>query len=213
MKFNNFLIGEETDKKTKERLTKEGKILTMWQLEDKLNKEELISDKQALSFFCPVYFAGQLIVEQLLKKRDEHDEMILFPLPSIEDPKRIEVGLEQMKILGIKNPEGKLKTLDNGKKALRTFSILPGIEGVFSDKEYPFIAWEAVQLACFSIVPKPWLNGGDPYNDTYKFPGEDEFSPFWRIPPWKEFQKMRPDLADNFKETPQGIVKVDFGGM
>lgn len=212
MKFNQY-IKEQTAEQKKIKISKEGIVGTMWQLEDKLKKQGFLNDNVSLAFFCPVYFAGQVIVKQLLEKKDEHGEVILFPLPSIKNHQRIQIGLEQMRILGIENPEKLLKKLDGGAVALRCFSTLPGIEGIVSGKVYEYIAWEAVQLAAFQIVPNKWLNAGDPYNQSYRFPGEDGFSPYWRIPPWKEFQKMRPDLAKSFKETPQGIVKTDFSGM
>ncbi len=213
MNFTHFLH-EETAEELKIKHTKQGDILTMWQLEDRLKADGMIRDDQALAFFCPVYFAGQLIVKALLDKKDEHGEVIVFSLPSISNPARIEVGLEQMRVLGIKDPEKHLKK-QHGTKKLRCYSILPGIEGVASDEadDYKWIAWEAVQLSCCSIVPKSWVNEGDPYNTSYRFPGEDGYSPFWRIPTFDEFMKMRPGLAKSFKKTKEGIIKTDFTGM
>ena len=179
--------------------TKEGKIPSMWQLEEQLKEEGHIQDNQALTFYCPIYFGGQPMVKALLDVKDEYGQMLLFPLPAIEDEARVKVGLREMKRLGIEKPEQYLSFDDKTKKkALRCYSILPGYEGIASPVKYGFIGYEAVQLASFSIVPKEWVNGGDPYNQTYKFPGEKEYSPYWRIPPFKEFKKLRPDLAKGF---------------
>jgi len=150
------------------------------------------------------------MVNRLLDEKDEQGELILFPLPAITDPDRIKVGLKQMELLGIPNPENYLKKTKKGEKAFPTYSSLPGIEGIGSGKRYEYIANEFVQLGCFQIVPKEWLNAGDPVNQTYKFPGEDGYSPFWRVPSFEEFKKMRPKLADGYKETDKGVIKVDF---
>jgi len=212
MKLSNLFEDTTTiATKYKEKISKNHKIFTMWQLEDKLKKEGLLPKGLSISFFCPVYFAGQKKVEALLNKMDEHGELILFSLPSIEDPNRIKVGLNEMKRLGIKNPQSHLKKLKNGNLALRTYSELPGIEGVGNDDQfYEFVAYEAVQLGAFQIVPTQWLNAGDPYNQSYKFPGEKGYSPYWRVPPFDEFKKMRPDLVKGFKETNDGIIKTNF---
>lgn len=183
-------------------------IQTMWQLEAKLKKDNLLHEGQALAFFCPVYFAGQLIVKQLLDKKDEQGELIMFPLPKITDKKRIEFGLKQMKLLGISNPESLLEDSDKVDwKALPLYSSLPGIEGVGSEQTYDYIATEFVQLGAFQIVPKDWINQGDPINETYKFPGEKGYSPYWRVPPFEELKGIRENLWDNYKETSQGIVR------
>jgi len=217
MKLNDIQVLTEATAnaatKHKDKISKNHKIQTMWQLEAKLKKDGLLTEKLALAFFCPVYFAGQLKVKALLDKKDEHGEMIMFPLPAIEDKARIKIGLSEMKRLGIKDPE-KLLNEEDGVKSLPTYSELPGIEGVGSDKQfYEFVAYEAVQLGAFQLVPKAWLNGGDPYNQSYKFPGEKGYSPYWRVPPFKEFKKMRPKLADMFEEKDGEITKVDFSGM
>lgn len=194
----------------KDKISKDHTIQTMWQLEAKLKKDGFLVKGLALAFFCPVYFAGQKKVKALLDKKDEHGEMIIFPLPPIGNQARIKIGLDEMERLGIKNPKQHLITR-KGKKLLPTYSELPGIEGVGSDKQfYEYIAYEAVQLGAFQLVPKAWLNEGDPYNQSYKFPGEKGYSPYWRIPPFKEFQKIRPKMAKGFEKTSDGIIKIDF---
>lgn len=192
----------------KKSLTKKHVYPTMWQLEERLTKEGKINNKQALAFFCPVYFPGQKIVKRLLDVIDEQGEKMLFTLPIIKNPQRIKVALAEMKRLGISNPQQYI-VKKKGEDGIPIYSSLPGVEGVGSGRIYEYIGWEAVMLTAFQIVPKEWLNGGDPYNQSYKFPGEQGYSPYWRIPPYKEFQKMRPDLADNFKKTDEGLVKVD----
>lgn len=178
-------------------------IPTMWRLEARLRESGHLRKGLSLTFFCPVYFAGQLIVDALLNKEDEHGEKLLFSLPSIVDSERIQIGLAQMLSLGIKDPERHLKRVqkgkDKGKLALRCYSSLPGIEGVGSAINYPHIAQEAVQLGAFMLVPDEWVNQGDPYNQSYRFPGEEGYSPYWRVPPFNEFRKMRPKLAADFK--------------
>ncbi|PCI28710.1 hypothetical protein COB55_03520 [Candidatus Wolfebacteria bacterium] len=184
-------------------------IKTMWQIEEQYKKKGWLPKGLQLTFFCPVYMPGEIQVTQLLKKRDSNDELILFPLPVISDQSRIKTGLDYMEQkLQITNPK---KYLKDGE--LPTYSSLPGIEGVGSDHFYDFIAYEAVQLGCFSIVPSHQVNTGDPYNESYRFPGESGYSPFWRIPPFEEFQKMRPDLSKMFKKTDEGIIKVKFPKM
>ena len=198
-------------KKIKEELNRSHMIPTMWQLEDRLKREGKIFKGQALVFFCPVYFHGQKIVTYLLERFDEHGEKLLFPLPIITDEIRIKIGLKQMESLGISNPKQYLKKKDKApnkdKIGLVTYSTLPGIEGVHNNK-YEFIANEFVQLGAFQIVPNEWVNQGDPVNETYRFPGEDGYSPYWRIPTFEEFKKLRPDLAKGYKKTSEGIVKV-----
>lgn len=186
--------------KTIQEKLKTNTILSWWQLEEKLRKAGDMNQKQALAFFCPVYFAGQFIVKKLLDERDEHGEMLIFPLPTIYNPQRIEVGIKQMEALGIKNPERLLANDPENGKGLKTFSSLPGIEGANTDHNYEYIAYEAVQLGAFQIVPKRWLNAGDPYNDSYRFPGEEGYSPYWRIPKAEEFAKMRPDMFSSWKK-------------
>ena len=203
------LSAEKSIKKKREK----GDILSWWQLEADLKKQGLINNKQALSFFCPVYFAGQLIVKKLLNEHDEYGEMIIFPLPSIYNPQRIEVGLKQMETLGIKNPERLLKNDPKKGKGLKTFSSLHGIEGANCDNNYEYIGYEDVQLGAFQIVPKKWLNAGDPYNDSYRFPGEDGYSPYWRIPTYKEFGKMRPDMISEWKKKGGSYVKKSHDPM
>jgi len=191
----------------KEEINTSHDILTMWQLEKKLKSEGKIAEGQSLVFFCPVYFPGQKIVEALLNREDEHGEKMLFPLPMIKDTERVKVGLEQMKSLGIENPEQYItEDKKKGGKGLLTYSSIPGIEGVHNEK-YEYIANEFVQLGAFQIVPNEWVNQGDPINDTYKIPGEEGYSPYWRIPSFEEFKKLRPDLAKNYKETDEGIIK------
>lgn len=186
--------------RAKEQLKKDGKILSMWQLEDKLKRDGLLVKGQALAFFCPVYFAGQLMVRALLNKKDEQGELVLFSLPSISNEARVQLGLEQMRRLGIKDPERYLK-----KGKLRLYSSLPGVEGVGSGLPPAYIQQEFVQLAAFQIVPEAWLNAGDPVNETYRFPGETGYSPYWRVPPFDKFKKMRPKLAKKFRKTAEGI--------
>lgn len=190
--------GDENAVVVKKKMTRQRKIASWWHIEQKLRKEGLITDEQALAFFCPVYFAGQKKVKALLNQIDEHGEKLMFPLPTITNPQRVEVGLRQMRRLGIKNPESLLKKMMDGQRGLRTYSELPGIEGYEGGKAPEWVGYEAVQLAAFQIVPKRWLNAGDPYNQTYRFPGEDGYSPYWRIPSPKEFAKMRPKLAKGF---------------
>lgn len=197
---------EPAPKSIKEK-RKKGEILSWWQLENKLRKQGYLNKKQALSFFCPVYFAGQLIVKKLLDEYDEHGELMLFPLPTIYNPQRIEIGLKQMQALGIKNPERLLANDPEEGKGLKTFSSLPGIEGANCDNDYEYIGYEAVQLGAFQIVPKKWLNAGDPYNDSYRFPGEEGYSPYWRIPSYKEFKKMRPDMITDWKKKDGSYVR------
>ena len=197
---------EESATKSIKNRRAEGKIPSWWQLEGRLKKEGLIVEGQALAFFCPVYFAGQKIVKKLLDEKDEHGEGIIFPLPKIYNAQRVEVGLKQMRALGIKNPERLLHKSPKKGLGLRTYSSLPGIEGANLGLDYEYIGYEAVQLGAFQIVPVRWLNAGDPYNDSYRFPGETGYSPYWRIPSYKEFQDMRPDMAKNWKKTPGGIV-------
>lgn len=189
---------EPTADKVKRRMLKAKTMPTWWQIEKKLRAEGLITDDQALAFFCPVYFAGQKKVVALLDKVDEHGEKLMFSLPTITNPQRIEVGLRQMRRLGIKRPEKHLKRMRGGGLGLRTYSELPGIEGYEGGKAPEWVGFEAVQLAAFQIVPKRWLNAGDPYNQSYRFPGEDGYSPYWRIPTLREFTKMRPKLAADF---------------
>jgi len=177
-------------------------IPTMWKLEARLRASGHLHDGLSLTFFCPVYFAGQMIVEALLDKTDENGELLVFSLPSITDPERIQIGLAQMLSLGIKDPERHLKRIkkgkDKGKLALRCYSMLPGIEGVGSAINYAHIGQEAVQLGAFMLVPDEWVNEGDPYNKSYRFPGEVGYSPYWRIPPFNEMRKIRPKLAADF---------------
>ena len=186
-------------------------VPTMWQLEARLRASGHLRKGLALAFFCPVYFAGQKIVEALLDKEDEHGEKIIFSLPPITNPARIQVGLDQMRRLGIENPEQHLKKITKGKHegelGLRTYSSLPGIEGVGSGRTYGYIGQEAVQLGAFMLVPEEWINEGDPYNQSYRFPGEEGYSPYWRIPSFKEFSKMRPKLAADFRSTSKGVVR------
>jgi len=192
----------------KDELSKNHTIKTMWQVEAQLKKEGLITKDQALAFFCPIYFPGQTIVKKLLDVKDEHGETMLFPLPKITDEARIKTAFNQMERLGIKNPDKFLaKDKKSGKMGVAMYSTLPGIEGVASGHLYEYIAYEAVQLSALQIVPKRWLNTGDPYNDSYRFPGEDGFSPYWRIPPFEEFKKIRSDLASGFKDTDEGLIK------
>jgi len=193
--------------KLKEDLNVNHHISTMWQLEDKLKKEGKIVEGQSLVFFCPVHFPGQSIVDSLLNEKDEHGEKILFPLPRITDKDRIKVAFDQMRSLGIASPETYITEDEKtGKKGLLTYSTLPGIEGVHNNK-YEYIANEFVQLGAFQIVPNEWVNEGDPINETYRFPGEDGYSPYWRIPPFEELKKLRPDLVKHYEETDQGIIK------
>ena len=91
---------------------------------------------------------------------------------------------------------------------LRTYSHLPGIEGIGSGHMYEYIATEFVQIAAFQIVPKHWVNAGDPVNQTYRFPGEDGYSPYWRVPSFAETKKMRPDLAKGYVKTKEGLVRT-----
>jgi len=192
----------------KKHLVETNTIKTMWQMDNYLKSNNLITSAQALAFYCPVYFSGQRIVQYLLNKKDEQDELMLFPLPAITEPERIKHMYVQMKRLGISNPERFLKKdKKTGKMGMITYSSLPGVEGVGSGHLYEYIAHEFVQLGAFQIVPKEWLNAGDPVIGTYRFPGELGYSPYWRIPTWKEFKSLRPDLAKNFKETNKGIVK------
>lgn len=213
----NLMEGKEekplSAKDSIQKKREDGDILSWWQLEDKLRKQGYINKNQAMSFFCPVYFAGQLIVKKLLDEHDEHGEMIMFPLPTIYNPQRIEVGLKQMKALGIKNPEKLLKNDPEKGKGLKTYSNLPGIEGANCDNDYEYIGYEAVQLGAFQIVPKKWLNAGDPYNDSYRFPGEKGYSPYWRIPTYAEFKKMRPDMAKGWKKKGGELIKKDHEPM
>lgn len=181
-------------------------ILSWWQLEDKLKKEGTIKKGQALAFFCPVYFAGQEFVKRLDGIKDETGETLVFPLPSIDNPQRIETGLEMMKLLGIKNPE-KVGLNEDGH--LKTYStLIGGFEGIFRPEgSYEWQAYEAVQLGAFQIVPIKWLNAGDPYNTSYKIPGEEGYSPYWRIPTYEEFDEIRPDLAKSWKKGNKGWAK------
>jgi len=185
--------------KIKDKLLHDDDIRNMWQLKKDLEERKLIAKGQALSFFCPVYFAGQRIVEALLDRFDEHGEKLLFTLPIITDKKRINIGLKQMKSLDIKNPSQYLRKNDKGVVGLPIYSSLPGIEGVHNQK-YEYIAKEFVQIGAFQIVPKEWLNQGDPINESYRFPGEDGYSPYWRIPSIEELKELRPDLAKNIKK-------------
>jgi len=214
-KISSMITAEEDWPAKKKRLerSKNHKIKTWWQLEDKLTKEGLLNDDLKLSYFCPVYFAGQQMVRALLDLSDEHSgEKLLFALPSISDKKRVEFGIKQMKLIGIDDPEQYLVTKD-GKKNLLCYSSLPGIEGVAGPNQPEYVAYEAVQLGAFSIVPERWLNAGLPFNESYKFPGEEGYSPYWRIPPFEEFKKVRPDLAKGWKETEDGWIKKNFKGM
>ena len=198
---------------TKMNLFKSHVIPTMWQLKDRLQQEGYIGSDQCLAFFCPVYFAGQKIVEKLLWEKNEEDEVLVFPLMTITDQKRVHVGIEQMKLLGIKNPESKLENVKMGKesmKGLPLYSTLIGSEGVGSGRIYCHIAHEFVQLGCFQIVPKKWMNWGDPLNQSYKFPGEEGYSPYWRVPTFEEFKGLAPKMAMRYKETANGIIKTDF---
>ena len=192
---------EEIEEKERTVLTEA--VPVWWELDKKLRAEGKLHDGQQLSFFCPVYFAGQRIVKLFLDRKDEHGEMVVFSLPSITNPERIKVGLEQMHRLGIEEPEKYIEDKD-GKKALPLYSALPGIEGVGSGRLYPWIGWEAVMLTAFQIVPDDWVNAGDPYTESYKFPGEAGYSPYWRIPPPEEFKEMRSDLYSNFTQKEDG---------
>ena len=140
-----------------------------WELEKKLIAEGKVNpETQALAFFCPVYFPGQKMVKAFLDEKDEHGEMVIFPLPAISDSARIKVGINYMRDrLGLKNPEKYLEKR-KGETVLPIYSSLPGIEGVGSDVIYPYIGWEAVMRTAFQIVPKEWLNAGDPYNQSYR---------------------------------------------
>ncbi len=179
-------------------------LRTMWDLDAKLKADGLIGKKQALSFFCPVYFEGQKIVKLLLNKIDEQGERMLFPLPTITNPDRVKFGIEEMRRMGIPSPE---KLLDKKTGGLKIYSSLPGVEGIGSENEYPFIGSEFVYFGAFQIVPMTWLNGGDPVNESYRFPGETGYSPYWRVPTFEEFKKMRPDLAKSYKQNPDGTIK------
>ena len=207
MKLVNYLFEQEDARKIVKKKGKAGDIPIWWDMVDRLTKEGKVVKGQALSFYCPVYFHGQVMVKKLLGVKDELGYELVFSLPSIEDPKRVKVGLQQMEKLGL--PTGK-DVLKDGKK-LRCYSILPGYEGVYvEDQDYPWIGYEAVMLGSFSMVPKEWLNAGDPYNQSYKFPGEKGYSPYWRIPSVEEFKKIRPKLfKDYFKETPEGVKRYD----
>jgi len=212
VQFRHFLSETWAEDIKKRLLARDNdSIPTMWMLEDRMRRLGHLRGDLALTFFCPVYFAGQQIVKALLNKKDENGELIVFSLPSITDPERIQIGLAQMLSLGIENPERHLKTIDKGplkgRKALRCYSMLPGAEGVASGRLYGHIAMEAVQLGAFMLVPRGWVNAGDPYNQSYRFPGEEGYSPYWRIPPWEEFKKMRPKLASGFKKTNKGVVR------
>ncbi len=185
---------------SKDARRKSNSVPTMWELEKSLRADGLISDNQALSFFCPVYFHGQTIVTALLNKIDEHGEKLLFSLPTITNPDRIRLGLREMTRLGIPNPAA-------GPKGLRIYSSLPGIEGIGSKLgPPPWVAGEFVQYGSFQIVPTTWLNAGDPVNESYKFPGETGYSPFWRIPTFEELGKMRPDLVKKYKTVAGKIM-------
>jgi len=212
-----FELLQKADAKTpaetiKRQRIEDNTIPTMWQLQDRLKKDGRLHPGQSLAFFCPVYFSGQTMVQKLLKKKDELGEMLVFGLPPITNPGRIKVGLEYMRSLGIQNPERYLiaSREDKATKALATYSILPGVEGVQAKNLPEFIAVEAVQLGSFAIVPDEWLNAGDPYNQTYRIPGEDGYSPWWRVPSFKEFQKIRPNLAKQFKMTRKGVVRANM---
>ena len=201
-------LAKNLETKTKEEAIANDEVPVWWDIEKKLKENGEITDKQAISFFCPVYFAGQVMVEKLLEVKDERGDTLVFPLPAITDPDRVKFGLDQMERLGIKNPKQYLKkNKKNDKMGLPLYSTLPGLEGIGSESKYDYIGWEAVMLAAFQIVPKRWLNAGDPYNESYKFPGEKGYSPYWRVPPYEEFKKMRPGLADNFIKEKDGFTR------